>query len=37
MPTRPNSSANTGLPRITPIDPVSVPGWATIRSAAIAM
>ena len=32
-PTRSNSSCSTGLPRITPIDPVIVAGWATITSA----
>ena len=37
MPTRPNASSSTGLPMITPIDPVSVPGCATMTSAAIEM
>ena len=37
MPIRPNASSNTGLPAITPMDPVSVPGCATMTSAAIAM
>ena len=37
MPSRPRASSNTGLPMITPIDPVSVPGWATMMSAAIEM
>ena len=37
IPARSSASANTGLPKITPIDPVSVPGWATMTSAAIEM
>ncbi len=37
MPTRSSRLAVTGLPVSTPIDPVIVPGWATIASAAIEM
>ncbi len=34
-PMRSSASANTGLPAITPIEPVIVPGCATMASAAI--
>ena len=37
MPTRSSRLVVTGLPVSTPIDPVIVPGWATIASAAIEM
>ena len=37
MPARLNASSSTGLPMITPIDPVIVPGCATMTSAAIEM
>ena len=36
-PALPSISLSTGLPLITPIEPVTVPGWATIASAAIEM
>jgi len=36
-PARCSASPSTGLALITPIDPVMVPGWATIASAAMAM
>ncbi len=36
-PVLPSASLSTGLPLITPIEPVIVPGWATIASAAIEM
>ena len=36
-PARPNSSRSTGLPMKTPMDPVIVPGCATITSAGAAM
>ena len=36
-PARPSRSLSTGLPDSTPMEPVTVPGWATIASAAIAM
>ena len=36
-PARPNISRSTGLPRMTPIEPVIVPGCATITSAGQAM
>ena len=37
IPARPRASSSTGLKVITPMDPVSVPGWATMTSAAIEM
>lgn len=37
IPARPNISRSTGLPRKTPIEPVIVPGCATITSAGAAM
>ena len=36
-PYRSNSDRVTTLPPNTPIEPVRVPGWATIRSAPMAM
>jgi hypothetical protein len=36
-PARPSRSPSTGLPDSTPIEPVIVPGCATIASAAIEM
>lgn len=36
-PARPNISRSTGLPRMTPIEPVIVPGCATITSAGAEM
>src|SRR5262249_58715928 len=36
-PALPSMSPSTGLPLITPIEPVTVPGWAMIASAAIEM
>ncbi len=37
IPARPNSSRSTGLPMITPMEPVIVPGWVTITSAGAEM
>ena len=36
-PTRPSAWPSTALPDSTPMEPVTVPGWATISSAAIEM
>ena len=36
-PARPRASPSTALPSSTPIEPVIVPGWATMTSAAMAM
>jgi hypothetical protein len=37
IPARSISSRSTGLAMITPMEPVIVPGWATITSAATEM